>query len=563
MPFQKLSAASYQLSARNQFKKIILSTVRSWRSQAGAGQLVVVLLLMAGVAIGTYVVQNRTNISPNAQGISRGECSGTWEFIGDDEDPSGESDNAGDESQWLENSPNCKSNDADQEDNSNDDYEFKYTECTHERPGEVRDVYQNSAGDYQTRNVRIQEGECGDDGNSRSSEQRANEQRREERGGTSAPGNQTSSNPSQYDQGDCRDGAQSYKDGYAWIAYCSISCTKNSDCAQNTSDGAVNPETSNWCYGFNGGQAPRCMKLVQTDNKEVTDQKRKDDNTKAVQSIKQTIAQGGNSNPAEPNQSSSVELRARVDAQSKQRNDLTGEMATVINKSSGSISSLNGEISRAQTLLQIAAAKATSCYSGNDKPLSDACDAEAQAANDIAVAASRVAMFDAVAAGIPETCVKVDMAVGSKSSNSQIEVTPVSGGASSRLFMCRGDETKVGARDGEIKWRVRDVAGNLEEVSQDSLNRLGLKTGQKDISSIPQDFINRRDNAATLADQPAFKASELSSVSTTEWRQVPVSNCLNNCSSFPSGGVCYQKGTSNQYNCSGQVPSSCPGGVCP
>lgn len=47
--------------------------------------------------------------------------------------------------------------------------------------------------------------------------------------------------------------------GYSWEANCSKSCTKNADCPQNTSDGYVNPETSNWCYGFVGGS--RCLML--------------------------------------------------------------------------------------------------------------------------------------------------------------------------------------------------------------------------------------------------------------------------------------------------------------
>jgi hypothetical protein len=231
-------------------------------------------------------------------------------------------------------------------------------------------------------------------------------------------------------------------------------------------------------------------------------------------------------------------------------------MATVINKSGGANSTITAEINRAQNLITEAAAKATTCYTGNDKPLSDACDAEAQAANDIAIAASRVALFDAVAAGVPETCVKVDMAVGNNTSNSLIEVTPASGGQASRLFMCRGRESSNGAKDGVIIWQVRDDQGKLQNVSQSSLDKLNLKTGQTNASSIPEDLITRRNNAAKLANQPSYSSSAVSSSNSNEWKEVGIINCHNNCSSFPAGGVCYQKGNTSVYSCDGKKPTT-------
>ncbi|MBI4040042.1 IPT/TIG domain-containing protein [Candidatus Daviesbacteria bacterium] len=48
--------------------------------------------------------------------------------------------------------------------------------------------------------------------------------------------------------------------GYYWEASCGgPSCSQNSDCPQNTGDYAVEPSTSNWCYGFSNGN--RCMML--------------------------------------------------------------------------------------------------------------------------------------------------------------------------------------------------------------------------------------------------------------------------------------------------------------
>lgn len=508
-------------------------------NQAGFGQLAVIALLIAGVAITTLVVQNRTNISPNAQGISRGECSGSWEFIGDKEDPSGASDNAGDDSQWLENSKNCTSggnenNQSCQEEKWTDEVTSGESNC---RDGKVcyKAWKRNSDCSISQEGWACTDRSCGGStiSNSDNSEEECKKvggQWRDNRcfnassstGGASGPGNQASSGgDTQYDQGDCRDGAKIYKDGYTWIAYCNQVCQSNSDCAQNTSEGAVDPKTSNWCYGFNGGQAPRCMKLVQSDNKEVSDQSRQNTNNKAVQDIKNTLAQGGNPNPAsqEAKQSSSAELRAKIEAQLKQRNDLTGEMASLLNAGGNSNSEIKAAIAKAQTLMTDAASKAVGCYTGNDKPLSDSCDAVAQAANDTAIAAARVALFDAVAAGYPNTCVKVDMAVGKNNSNTLIEVATKDDPSNvSRLFMCRGAESKSGSKDGEIKWRVRDNRGDLQEVSQSSLSQLGLSTGLRNASSIPVDFIARRNNAATLVGLPVYK------------NQSSGSNC--------AGGVC-------------------------
>jgi hypothetical protein len=573
-------------------------------SQSGVGQIILMVLLLAGVAVGTYVVQNRTNLIPHAsednscnddtyycEGDKKihktggyqdenGECVYDYQDAGSCSDSSDQKTDSDSSEKDCKNAGGTWKDDRcytakSSKDSCGYDQQSKQYSCSNGQRCYEDFFKDDSTGckwQYKDPHYHCdKDDKCSDDtkNNSDNSEEdckKAGGEWKENRcftasvskGGTSEPGNNASTKNDKYDQGDCRDGAQSYKDGYAWIAYCSVSCTQNSDCAQNTSDGAVDPKTSNWCYGFNNGKAPRCMKLVQTDNKEVGDSKRKEANTKAVENIKTTLAQGGNPNPTtqQPTQSSSVELRAKVDAQNKQRSDLIGEMATVINKSGGTNSTVNAEISRAQNLLTEAAAKATSCYTGTDKPLSDACDADAQAANDIAVAASRVALFDAVAIGVPDTCVKVDMAVGNNSTNSLIEVTPASGGTSSRLFMCRGRESKIGAKDGVIIWQVRDDQGKLQNVSQTSLDKLNLKTGQTNPSSIPEDFISRRNNAAKLTNQPAYSASSASSSQSNEWKEVAVNNCLSNCSSFPSGAVCYQKGTTSQYNCDGKKPTT-------
>ncbi len=61
--------------------------------------------------------------------------------------------------------------------------------------------------------------------------------------------------------GNCRNNPENPPDGgYVWVASCNSTCTSNTDCPKNTSDpGNVNPETSNWCYGF--AEGAKCLQL--------------------------------------------------------------------------------------------------------------------------------------------------------------------------------------------------------------------------------------------------------------------------------------------------------------
>ncbi len=70
------------------------------------------------------------------------------------------------------------------------------------------------------------------------------------------------------DIGTCRDNPDSGRTpaGYTWNKDCDRQCNTNADCPKNTADPSnVNPETSNWCYGFEGRahstQDWRCLML--------------------------------------------------------------------------------------------------------------------------------------------------------------------------------------------------------------------------------------------------------------------------------------------------------------
>ena len=52
--------------------------------------------------------------------------------------------------------------------------------------------------------------------------------------------------------GYCRDNPVTPLSGYKWVANCGENgkCRNNDGCPKKTNDGYVNPDTSNWCYGF-------------------------------------------------------------------------------------------------------------------------------------------------------------------------------------------------------------------------------------------------------------------------------------------------------------------------
>src|SRR3989344_7611825 len=60
-------------------------------NQSGIAQVVVLLLLLGGVVLGSYLVRERTNLIPHAQDIEVGYCDKGWELKGGD---------AGNHSNW-------------------------------------------------------------------------------------------------------------------------------------------------------------------------------------------------------------------------------------------------------------------------------------------------------------------------------------------------------------------------------------------------------------------------------------------------------------------------------
>jgi hypothetical protein len=102
--------------------------------------------------------------------------------------------------------------------------------------------------------------------------------------------------------GSCKDNPTSPPDGYTWKNSCK-SCGSNDDCPQNTKDSAVNPDTSNWCFGgkclmlVSGGSSSKSDKKDdgKKDNKD-KDKKKKDDKKKKNKDDGKTKDDTGNRN---------------------------------------------------------------------------------------------------------------------------------------------------------------------------------------------------------------------------------------------------------------------------
>ncbi len=63
-------------------------------NQSGIAQVVVLLLLVGGIVLGSYLVRERTDLIPQAQEVEVGYCENGWEFKGGD---------AGNNSNWENN----------------------------------------------------------------------------------------------------------------------------------------------------------------------------------------------------------------------------------------------------------------------------------------------------------------------------------------------------------------------------------------------------------------------------------------------------------------------------
>lgn len=94
------------------------------------------------------------NFPKHALAISRNDCENGWEFIGAKWDDSGESDNAGDDSQWVENGCGNDEENGDDDDDGGDtdipklqctDWNYEYPECQND--GYVYEVYTRFCGD--------------------------------------------------------------------------------------------------------------------------------------------------------------------------------------------------------------------------------------------------------------------------------------------------------------------------------------------------------------------------------------------------------------------------------
>jgi hypothetical protein len=71
-----------------------LMNKKTFFNQSGIAQVAVLLLLVGGIVLGSYLVRERTNLIPHAQEVEAGYCENGWEFKGGD---------AGNNSNWENN----------------------------------------------------------------------------------------------------------------------------------------------------------------------------------------------------------------------------------------------------------------------------------------------------------------------------------------------------------------------------------------------------------------------------------------------------------------------------
>lgn len=205
---------------------------------------------------------------------------------------------------------------------------------------------------------------------------------------------------------------------YFWEADCesetSRLCKKNSDCPQNLDDPLVNPETSNWCYGFLEG--PRCMQLI-TKRGQTPTEKRLD----KMEGYKEKLDK----------------FLSIDDPKTKKGYNIA-------------LSIFEDGINKGEACLE---------------NLSDECKAEVKELFGKAKTSYRLLKYYAILAKYPSLCAEADLGMKPRllgTSSDQYK-------EGRRLFMCSGS-------DGSLKWRVKakDETGIIravEDFSQD-LNSL-------------------------------------------------------------------------------------------
>lgn len=481
-------------------------TIKQFNNNLGFVPIALLLFLVASVALGTYLVQNRTNILPFA--LDDNNCENGYRFLGGD---------AGDDNNWVRDEecdeddgdderyegPGCDGKDSiigvwegdelvdvkenfgrvpgecgNQEDSGEDNDEDTREECeakggtwdegnnecktssssdaNYDGPGckGNHSVWANwsKRGDL----LRVIEdfgarpGECGNssDGGGGGDSKETSDRSKEDcdRAGGSWDGKRcfTSASSDGKPTGSQKDTASGEDssvqmckdnpdgalkpDGYTWMAFCSSSCSTNAQCkgAARTS-GFTNSDTNYWCYGG------KCLFLVPDNDSQVKDSKRLEDNKKAIESGARIV----NNTPGTSLSTDEKDLKQYVSDIDKTLDDARAK--------GGVSSALQQAADKAKQLIANAQAEITKCQSSSNV---QSCESQVHELYNQAKVASRLAAYQAVQAGVPNTCAKIDFGIQPfiSASNGQ------------RQFLCNDTSgTKV--------LRSYDLAGNPTTIN--------------------------------------------------------------------------------------------------
>lgn len=118
------------------------------------------------------------------------------------------------------------------------------------------------------------------------------------------------------------------------------------------------------------------------------------------------------------------------------------------------------------------------------------CQVLNDASHKLAIQAYRSAMFEGISNGtIAGACVKADMG---DADNLREGRPATGGGGSSRIFLCRQSGTSGQRPNAQgrypLVWRVRNASGQLVEVNSEDKQKYGMKDGIYTIDEIPQDI---------------------------------------------------------------------------
>jgi hypothetical protein len=406
-------------------------------SEKGIAQVLVLVLLVAGIAIGGYLVQQRTNLLPQAAdsvGDTGEKCTPTA----------------------IKEDDNCTKRKGAQYycDSTTKTCQFK--KC----PGS----YSCPSGSTCQSNGTCVKGTSTTTSNSTQSST--------SQSSTSTTTNKTTSGSttqSGTDSKECRNNPVNPPlAGYTWVAACGeAECRSNDDCPANLIDtNFVKAETSHWCYKFSNGS--RCMQLRRTeatydDGTPIGAGDYEDRNNPnacyvsegSPTTIKFEYLGLGQSEVYRENQSTTYlscqeTFTRQAKRADKKLNDLTDRLNTNTTLKDPVSDSTKAIVEKTKQLVETANKAAEACVS----KATAQCAIDATNATQLADIQYHLAKYNEIINGAKDRCVKADLGV-----------TPMlaAGGIAHpndelRLLLCTGD-------DGKTKWRVSTLSGAEERLA--------------------------------------------------------------------------------------------------